>query len=965
MPSFTLLEPKEETLELFELPILSRYPIWEGIVELPPPLFFATLGLYADAGLTAELFLRYGPGVLRDIRLTFDPANDRYTGTGQFFLPVAAGPRVMLTGSLTGSLDWLGLAEVVAIGGGLEAIGQAPLILALSPSVRLIYDQGSFTFTGRPQMEAGAAFIFDINAFALARLFGDEVWRRTWNLYHWHWGRAVRFGASVSLDYVDGSWQDVRVEPFAERFSIDELLEGMSHPIREGGVSVIGPGERPLDERLGELLGADRTDPQLILVALAEASDAEKGAVLGDPATAGALQAALGSMLWPVAQRILTNAPSETVPSLDEGSVFLADRHIRSGRFQDALHVIVNRLQAQGMIDGSLAAFVYERETSRGEGLTTTRFDQDPDTGERTPRRPSDVKIFDPAFVNVPWLYSTIMHEYVHVLQFQRTVSAAEFTDSEWPVRREVEAYLWEIEHARGSGVIVSPAQMEEIGRRLTDHFNELSPTTQARYRDRYNDAMARVREATSGFGPVNLTYSIEEARRVVQESSRRIVELVRQREATSDPADQERLDAEIAAIQQERSEALVEVVLAENPNVQIVDRAGGIYRVPVTDGQGEVRWIYGSIVVVWHLHRVDPSVFTLGAQIRTQPPAALPAGTSVTPRLLVGGSGIQSTVQPFPGDIDFVEEFDVAAPDENAAGAAMAATVAGFVQRTSTSPDLEFISINLYPLESEKRPGANYRWSRARVLDPSQRAELGQQMAELGGGRVNSFWRALTADGRFIEITKLLDIRAVSSLTGDELFATEPSGAEFQEAFLDEEPPEIGDMSLGEYAELMRNLAQREAKKGNWLKVAKRLFNYFRTVGDLENMARVTPVFAGDEARVNQHNAVLEAISSSLDPGQPSRILTADTARARINEAANVVEQLLPTDPVRRQTIADELRAIASNIEEQGGDPNGVVVPDRDLKERLDTMIDVEIKPIINLSLEDRVRPIYEAHIP
>ncbi len=974
-PSITVFEAEEKNQEIFNLPI-AAVPLWEALIELPPPLFLVRVGVLARVDLLFEVFLRYGPGVLRDIRLALDPSSGRYSGTGQFFMPVAIGPRMILTGTLTGSVDWLGLVEVLALEGRLRAIGQAPLIAALSPSVGLIYDRGSFTFNVRPQMDAGLALIFDLIASAEARLLQRKVWEKSWNLYHWHWGRAVRFGTSLSLDYIHGRLQPVRVEPSAERISIDELLAGMKAPAEQGGITIISPGQRPLNERLRELLGTSGGDPQLILAALAEASDAEKAALAGDEAMMSALQGAIGTALWPTAQRILTNAPSETAPSLDEGTVFLANRHIRLGRFQDALHVVVSNLQARGFINGTLVTFTYGRETTSGEGLTTTNYDIDPTTGNHIPHGPSRVEIYDPAFVNAPWLFSTIMHEYVHVLQHQQNITRTEWSDPELSNRREIEAYLWEIEHARGTGVIISPQQMQEIGRRLKDHFNALSGRTQATYRDRYNAAMSRVRDASSGILPVNLTYSVADARRALQEASQRIAALVRQRPeppssrrpTPAERAEQERIDLEIATIQRQRSEALVEVVLAENPNVQIVDRSRGIYRVPVTDGSGRVEWIYGSIVVVWHLQRVSPSVFDLRAQIRSRPPATLPPDTSVTPRLLVGGSGIQSRVQPFPGDIDFGEEFEITAPTEDAAGAAAAATIAEFVSRTSERPDLEFLYMNIYPASGSG--GRTRRWRKEEILDRGRRTELAGDLAHLADARINTFWRALVEGGRFIEITKILGIHAISSVTGDEFFRTEPSGAEFQEAYLDQAPPQLEPVALGRYAALMRRLALDEAANRHWLKAAKRAFNYLRAIGNLEGMAAVTPIFSTAQARVNRELAVVEAILSVLRPaaarGEPSRILRADAARQMLHTAADVVALYLPALPGRRPPagIATDMRDVADHIQGAGGNPTGVVVPDAGLADQLNQLKEDEIKPGIELTLADQVSGVIETYI-
>ena len=76
-----------------------------------------------------------------------------------------------------------------------------------------------------------------------------------------------------------------------------------------------------------------------------------------------------------------------------------------------------------------------------------------------------------------------MMHEYVHVLQVLAGYEAKEFDKKgeqrpEFIARDELEAYLWEVEHALGSGII-RPAQMQDIGKRLTFHFKKMTPELQ------------------------------------------------------------------------------------------------------------------------------------------------------------------------------------------------------------------------------------------------------------------------------------------------------------------------------------------------------------------------------------------------------------------------------------------------------------------------------------------------------
>ncbi len=959
LPPITLFEAEERTLPIYNLPIFDVV-LWEELIALPPPFFLATAELRARAGLNLELFLRAGPAVIRDIRLTASPVASRYTGTAQLYLPVSMGPRATLQASLIGRLAWLGLVDVLTIEGGLRAIGQAPLIVAWAPALRVIYDAGSITFTLREQIEAAIALQFDLEAFAEAKLLNEKIWGKKWNLFHWQWGRAVRFGSVWNLDYTGGRLAPLRIEPFAERMSVEEVLQALRDPAKQGAFAVVTPDTRPAPERLRDLLGQESADPHVVLMTLAEATPSEKATILADTALAGAVRGAVGDALWPLAQRILANAPSETTPSLSEGAVYLANRHIASGRFQDALHVVVAELELRGIIASSLCTFEYVRKTDPGdEALTTTRYSGG--TGDpRTPLGPSRVQIYDPAFVNVPWLYSSVMHEYVHVLQRQRIVPAAEFEDPEGSNRRETEAYLWEVEHARGSGVLASPQQMQTLGERLTDHFNALSPATQSVYRARYAAAMALVRDAAAGRLPVNLSYSIESARRVVQQSSARIAEKVREREATTDPAGQAAIDREIELIQTERSEALVEVVLAENPNVQIVDRARGIFRAPVTNGAGRVEWLYGSIFVVWHITRIAPDVFTIGAGIRARPPAALPPGVTMTHRLVVGGSGVQSSVQPFPGDVDFGEEFQIAAPSVAAAAPALADTVAEFVTRNQTNPAVEFVYMRIGPVG---RPATV--WLGAQVVDPSQRGRLATELAGVDAGKINTFWRVLLADGRFVEVTKVLGVDVVSSVTGAHLMATTWMGARFQEAYLDDAPPEIEHVSVGEYAAKMRELALDAMAHHQYLKAAKRAFNYFRAVGNLEGMTAVQPVFSTGQAQLNQNVSEIDTISAALDVDRPTRILTVEIARARLEAAAAAVVALMPRlpDHLPPEAIARELRLVASDLRGAGGTGGGPLLPSSVHRTYLG-LLKEDISGAIGESLEAQVRPIIERWI-
>jgi hypothetical protein len=432
--------------------------------------------------------------------------------------------------------------------------------------------------------------------------------------------------------------------------------------------------------------------------------------------------------------------------------------------------------------------------------------------------------------------------------------------------------------------------------------------------------------------------------------------------------AEQARVDREIADLQRQRRDALIEVVLAENPNVQVVNREKGIYRTPVVDQAGLVRWVYGSVTVLWHIDALSPSVFTLGADIAARPKP----GSGVTSRLLVGGSGAQSVVQPHPGDIDFAEELQVKARSAEAAGAALAETIIEFVRRNKRNPAFEFNRLKLRdpnPLpaapvdpHTHEVEEEDFTWDLGRILAPGSKRALARQLAGMGnrGWRVLTFWRAFIAGGRFIEVTKVLNIQAISSQTGETLFSTDFLGSEFQEGYLDE-PPQIEPVMLGAYAALMRTKALDEARGGRWLKASKRAFNFCRAIGNIDGTRDFTPIFATDQARVNQSVSEADGINLSLRWG--SRLMTAEAGAIVLRSVAISIRSLPLVIPYRSpEDTAKDLEAFGPRLR---NDPaTGGLQKDIPLFDELSAFLSNRVEPLINASLGDRVGPLITKHI-
>jgi len=93
------------------------------------------------------------------------------------------------------------------------------------------------------------------------------------------------------------------------------------------------------------------------------------------------------------------------------------------------------------------------------------------------------------ALRNVGLLYTTIMHEYQHVLQFRtRTGGAGE-------AMGEVDARLWEVEHLQDSGLWRDIQYMAVLPGQLQHWWNELTSTQQRPLRARYRTAQATIQQ--------------------------------------------------------------------------------------------------------------------------------------------------------------------------------------------------------------------------------------------------------------------------------------------------------------------------------------------------------------------------------------------------------------------------------------------------------------------------------------
>jgi hypothetical protein len=174
--------------------------------------------------------------------------------------------------------------------------------------------------------------------------------------------------------------------------------------------------------------------------------------------------------------------PSKEAPGLPENVAIEVTKLLAAKKRQAALDVLVAHLGTTGEIDLSFLEgkkMHYNRAVA-GEGLSPEPGYQKDAFGGLV-SRPTPVRIAPGAFnKGLSWLYSVVMHEYQHVLQFHDP--GAKGTTGQvtipWLVeRQEVEAYAWEVLNASKTGLDQKPKLLKERWRRLhEEHWLKLGP---------------------------------------------------------------------------------------------------------------------------------------------------------------------------------------------------------------------------------------------------------------------------------------------------------------------------------------------------------------------------------------------------------------------------------------------------------------------------------------------------------
>ena len=171
--------------------------------------------------------------------------------------------------------------------------------------------------------------------------------------------------------------------------------------------------------------------------------------------------------------------PSAKVPDLDEDVVKAAEKAISSKDFQVAINILLKEAASINRVDLRMLdqqTMKFDPQLSQ-EGKT-----DDPVLDPTGNPIPSKVTIGPPAFKNVSWLYSTLLHEFVHVQQSQPIKAHMPVTvkggagDPSSTNAKEVEAYAFEITNAAATGLKAMPNLISELWGRLCRAYDYLMP---------------------------------------------------------------------------------------------------------------------------------------------------------------------------------------------------------------------------------------------------------------------------------------------------------------------------------------------------------------------------------------------------------------------------------------------------------------------------------------------------------
>ncbi len=320
--------------------------------------------------------------------------------------------------------------------------------------------------------------------------------------------------------------------------------------------------------------------------------------------------------------------------------------------------------------------------------------------------------------------------------------------------------------------------------------------------------------------------------------------------------------------------------------------QAGNQITIDATDG------VYGMNVAM-----LDFDTAGLERYRRIGAIVGVPNAEGVETALSLSGSAAQSRIQLFPGDCDYFERVNIAAPTRAEACQKLGQILRAKVLDKLRGPDYQFVAgkFGHYPVDvvrdgKTRTKGASIAWTPAEV----QAGELNCFTAD--GQPLSIKWEEAARDPGWCKIDWLVaepeQSRVVSATNVLDVTWEAPGGdltpldgfldPYFQEVYLDAasiplftkisqhvSPQAIDDYVAGLRTEVLHYVKE----KPNFGKAAKRMYNIFRLTGRYEEAAFIRELFDEPAARLYQVWALLDTLEAS------------GADMARLDQSASIAE--------------------------------------------------------------------------
>lgn len=205
--------------------------IWSQWIELPPPVFLASLDLKMQGYANAEASAGLGPATIDNVcfgvDLTGGLGNAKYLATGALSIEADFKAILGLGGKLCTNAAWLGILNVASGCVGIEATGT----LSLRANLDAVLQARSAEMScqgASPILESDLSFILDAlldfgmdATFRLSTIGDIELYSHRWNLVQAQW--AEKWGNNLKLN--KNPFGDPTIDLRSHRFTLGEIAD--------------------------------------------------------------------------------------------------------------------------------------------------------------------------------------------------------------------------------------------------------------------------------------------------------------------------------------------------------------------------------------------------------------------------------------------------------------------------------------------------------------------------------------------------------------------------------------------------------------------------------------------------------------------------------------------------------------------------------------------------------------------